>query len=373
MSASAPSPPAVSVEGVRKSFGATAALAGVDLIVPEGTVFGLLGPNGAGKTTLVRVLATLLTPDAGRAEVFGRDVVAEAPAVRELLGLTGEFAAVDEILSGRENLVMFGQLFDLSAAEARRRADELLERFDLADAADRPARTYSGGMRRRLDLASSLLTRPRILFLDEPTTGLDPRSRNQIWAIVRELRREGTTLLLTTQYLEEADQLADRIAVIEHVKVIAEGTGSELKDRVGGQILELELSSAAQRDEAQRVLAREGCGEPEPDEPPDRLTLPAPRDGLELIEEAAAELRRAGIGVSDLGLRRPTLDDVFLQLTGAAPSEDGGPPPAVVAARTRAQRRPMLRLPRPSAREMRLGIVDAAVVTGRNPRQFIPP
>src|SRR3954466_11249915 len=183
MSSSPLSSPAVRVEGVTKSFGATVALAGVDLIVPEGTVFGLLGPNGAGKTTLVRVLATLLTPDAGRAEVFGRDVVDYAPAVRELLGLTGQFAAVDEILSGRENLVMFGRLFDLPLAEARRRADELLERFDLADAGDRPARTYSGGMRRRLDLASSLLTRPRILFLDEPTTGLDPRSRNQIWMI----------------------------------------------------------------------------------------------------------------------------------------------------------------------------------------------
>jgi len=363
--------PAVRVEGVTKRFGATVALAGVDLQVPEGAVFGLLGPNGAGKTTLVRILATLLTPEEGRAEVLGHDVVGEPAAVRELLGLTGQFAAVDEILTGRENLEMFGRLFKLSRDEARRRAAELLERFDLADAADRPARTYSGGMRRRLDLASSLLTRPRILFLDEPTTGLDPRSRNQIWAIVRELRREGTTLLLTTQYLEEADQLTDRIAVIDHGKVIAEGTGSELKDRVGGQILELELSSAAQRDEAQRVLARVGCGEPEPDERPDRLTLPAPRDGLELIEEAAAELRRAGIGVSDLGLRRPTLDDVFLQLTGAPPSEDGGPPPAVVAARTRAQRRPMLRLPRPSAREIRLGIVDAAVVTGRNLRHFI--
>jgi len=363
--------PAVRAEGVTKRFGATVALAGVDLQVPEGAVFGLLGPNGAGKTTLVRILATLLTPEEGRAEVLGHDVVGEPAAVRELLGLTGQFAAVDEILTGRENLEMFGRLFKLSRDEARRRAAELLERFDLADAADRPARTYSGGMRRRLDLASSLLTRPRILFLDEPTTGLDPRSRNQIWAIVRELRREGTTLLLTTQYLEEADQLTDRIAVIDHGKVIAEGTGSELKDRVGGQILELELSSAAQRDEAQRVLARVGCGEPEPDERPDRLTLPAPRDGLELIEEAAAELRRAGIGVSDLGLRRPTLDDVFLQLTGAPPSEDGGLPRAVVAARTRAQRRPMLRLPRPSAREIRLGIVDAAVVTGRNLRHFI--
>src|SRR5437868_9433053 len=309
------STPAVHVEGVTKRFGATVALAGIDLDVAEGTVFGLLGPNGAGKTTLVRVLATLLAPDAGRAEVFGRDVVHDAAAVRQLLGLTGQFAAVDEILTGRENLVMFGRLFALSPAEARRRADELLDRFDLADAGDRPARTYSGGMRRRLDLASSLLTRPRILFLDEPTTGLDPRSRNEIWAIVRELVREGTTLLLTTQYLEEADELADRIAVIDHGRVIAQGTGNELKDRVGGKILEVELASSADRDRAQSILARVGCGEPEPGERPDRLTLPAPRDGLELVQDAAAALRGAEIDVSNLALRGPTLDDVFLQLT----------------------------------------------------------
>src|SRR3954469_4639349 len=332
MAAPASSAPAVLVQGVTKTFGTTAALAGVDLVVPEGTVFGLLGPNGAGKTTLVRVLATLLNPDAGRAEVFGRDVVADAPAVRELLGLTGQFAAVDEILSGRENLVMFGRLFDLSPADARRRADELLERFDLAHAASRPARTYSGGMRRRLDLASSLLTRPRMLFLDEPTTGLDPRSRNQIWAIARELVRDGTTLLLTTQYLEEADALADRIAVIDHGLVIAEGTGNELKERVGGQILEVELASAARRGEAQAALRSVGCGEPEPDERPDRLTLPAPRDGLELVEEAAAALRREDIDVTSLGLRGPTLDDVFLQLTGAPASENGDRPRAAAAA-----------------------------------------
>src|SRR5438105_1018647 len=284
---------AVHVDGVVKRFRETTALAGVDLDVEEGTVFGLLGPNGAGKTTLVRVLATLLSPDAGRAEIFGHDVVHDAAGVRELLGLTGQFAAVDEMLTGRENLQMFGRLFDLSAAEARRRADELLERFDLADAADRTARTYSGGMRRRLDLASTLLTRPRVLFLDEPTTGLDPRSRNEIWAIVRDLRREGTTILLTTQYLEEADQLADEIAVIDHGRLIAEGTGNELKDRIGGQILEVELAAGAQRDEAQALLARVGCGEPEPGERADRLTMPAPRDGLELIEDAASALRQA--------------------------------------------------------------------------------
>ena len=371
---------AVRVESVFKRFGATTALAGVDLEVSEGTVFALLGPNGAGKTTLVRVLATLLEPDAGRAEVFGRDVVHDAVATREMLGLTGQFAAVDEILSGRENLLMFGRLFGLSKAETRRRADELLAQFELADAADRPARTYSGGMRRRLDLASSLLTRPRILFLDEPTTGLDPRSRNEIWTTVRELVREGTTLLLTTQYLEEADQLADRIAVIDHGRVIAQGTGNELKDQVGGQILEVELASPTERDRAQAVLAGVGCGEPEPSERPDRLTLPAPRDGLELIEEAAAELRRAGIEVSDLGLRRPTLDDVFLQLTGSPPSEDGAglPPvaaePATEHAETSTSGRrsaPLVRLHVPSPRELRSGVTDAGVVTARNLRHFI--
>src|SRR5690349_13752272 len=330
------SAPAVRVEGVVKRFGSTVALDGAGVEVPAGMVFGLLGPNGAGKTTLVRILATLLAPDAGRAEVFGHDVVREPAAVRELIGLTGQFAAVDELLTGRENLEMFGRLFKLSGEQAHRRAGELLERFDLAQAADRPARTYSGGMRRRLDIASSLLTRPQVLFLDEPTTGLDPRSRNEIWAIVRELRREGTTILLTTQYLEEADQLADRIAVIDRGKVIAEGTGNELKDRVGGQILEVELASAEQRDRAQAVLAGVGCGEPQPDERPGRLTLPAPRNGLELVEEAAAGLRRAQIGVSDIGLRRPTLDDVFLQLTGAPPGEDGGRP----GPRTRRRPRP---------------------------------
>lgn len=372
---------AVLVDGVAKRFGATMALGGVDLEVREGTVFGLLGPNGAGKTTLVRVLATLLHPDAGRAEVFGRDVVREAAAVRRLLGLTGQFAAVDEILSGRENLQMFGRLFGLSPSQARQRTRELLERFELADAADRPARTYSGGMRRRLDLASSLLTRPRILFLDEPTTGLDPRSRNEIWTIVRELVREGTTLLLTTQYLEEADQLTDRIAVIDHGRVIDQGTGNELKDRVGGQILEVELTSAANRDEALAVLAKVGCGAPEPGERLDQLTLPVPGDGLALIEDAASALRHAGISVSDLGLRRPTLDDVFLQLTGSPPSENGAAPAAAAADRalkpTRApgpdhrRSRRLPALPRPSLAGARAAITDASVVTGRNLRHFI--
>jgi ABC transporter DrrB family efflux protein len=372
--------PAVRAEGVVKRFGATVALDGAGLEVPAGMVFALLGPNGAGKTTLVRILATLLAPDAGRAEVIGHNVAGEPAAVRELIGLTGQFAAVDELLTGRENLEMFGRLFKLSREQAHRRAGELLERFDLAQAADRPARTYSGGMRRRLDIASSLLTRPQVLFLDEPTTGLDPRSRNEIWAIVRELQREGTTLLLTTQYLEEADQLADRIAVIDHGKVIAEGTGNELKDRVGGQILEVELSSVGQRDRAQALLAGVGCGDPQPDERPGRLTLPAPRNGLALVEEAAAELRRAQIGVSDIGLRRPTLDDVFLQLTGAPPSENGGGPSPRTRRRPRPQppepdvpapRRPVLRLRRPSPRAVRSAVTDTAVVTGRNLRHFI--
>ena len=372
--------PAVRVEGVVKRFGATVALDGAGLEVPAGMVFGLLGPNGAGKTTLVRILATLLAPDAGRAEVLGHDVAGEPAAVRELIGLTGQFAAVDELLTGRENLEMFGRLFNLSRGDARRRAGDLLERFGLAQASDRPARTYSGGMRRRLDIASSLVTRPQVLFLDEPTTGLDPRSRNEIWAIVRELRREGTTILLTTQYLEEADQLADRIAVIDRGKMIAEGTGNELKDRAGGQILEVELSSAGQRDQAQAVLARVGCGEPQPDERPDRLTLPAPRNGLALVEEAAAGLRRAQIGVTDIGLRRPTLDDVFLQLTGAPPSEDGAGPgprsrrrkrPQQPAPKGPAPRGPVLRLRRPSPQAVRSAVTDTAVVTGRNLRHFI--
>jgi ABC-2 type transport system ATP-binding protein len=367
-----PRSPAIHVESVVKRFGSTIALAGVDLEVPEGMVFGLLGPNGAGKTTLVRILATLLEPDAGRANLFGHDVAAEAAKARELLALTGQFAAVDELLTGRENLEMFGRLFRLSRADARRRTMALLARFELVDAADRPAKTYSGGMRRRLDLASSLLTEPRVLFLDEPTTGLDPRSRNEIWEIVRDLRRDGTTILLTTQYLEEADQLADEIAVIDHGRVIAQGTGSELKDRVGGQILEVELTDVLQRDAAEAALLRVGCGTPEKDERPNRLTLPAPRDSLVLVEEAAAELRRAGIGVSEMGLRRPTLDDVFLQLTGDAPSDNGKAQipdehsKAEAPRRLRRIRRPQV----PTPSDVATSIHDSSVVTMRNLRHF---
>jgi daunorubicin resistance ABC transporter ATP-binding subunit len=313
---------AVYVEGLVKRFGNTEALSGVTLSVRTGMVFGLLGPNGAGKTTLVRILATLLPPDQGRAEVLGHDVVGAPAAVRSVIGLAGQFAAVDELLSGRENLRMFGRLFRLSRREAARRADQLLERFELADAADRQAKTYSGGMRRRLDLASSLLTAPPVLFLDEPTTGLDPRSRNEIWKIVRELVADGTTILLTTQYLEEADQLAGRIAVIDHGRVIAQGTGDDLKAQVGGEMLQVRLADSDQRQKAAQALAGLGCGEPRPSEQLGVLTVPATADGVGMVAEAASALGKAGVAVSDLGLRRPTLDDVFLQLTGQPPQSD---------------------------------------------------
>jgi ABC transporter DrrB family efflux protein len=375
MVAPTPGAPAVLAESVVKRYGTTVALAGVSLSIEEGTVFGLLGPNGAGKTTLVRVFTTLLGPDAGRVDVFGRDVVQEPSAVRELIGLTGQSAAVDELLSGQENLEMFGRLFHLPPGEARSRATELLDRFELADAADRPARTYSGGMRRRLDLASSLISRPRMLFLDEPTTGLDPRSRNEIWRTVRGLVHEGTTVLLTTQYLEEADQLADRIAVIDHGRVIAEGTADQLKDRVGGQVLEVQLTRADERERARAALAAVGCGDPQPAERPDELTLPAGRDGVELVTAAAAALRDEGIAASDLGLRRPTLDDVFLELTGNPPSEDGvAASPVDVASveakangRATALERPAL----PKAGTVLRAAGDTWVVTLRNLRHFV--
>ena len=319
------SQPAVRVSQVRKRFGGNDALAGVDLEVAEGEVLGLLGPNGAGKTTLVRVLATLLAPDAGRAEVFGHDVAAEAATVRRLIGLTGQYAAVDELLTGRENLRMFGELFHLPVRVARQRADELLERFDLATAADRTARTYSGGMRRRLDLASSLVVQPRLLFLDEPTTGLDPRSRNAIWEVTRELVSQGTTLLLTTQYLEEADVLADRIAVIDRGRIIAEGTGDQLKDRIGGQVVDVLLSDDDEVAAALKVV-------PEAEAAPEARRVLVHIDEsaapLEVLADVATRLAACGVTVRDLGLRRPTLDDVFLELTGDRATDEPPPPSA---------------------------------------------
>jgi daunorubicin resistance ABC transporter ATP-binding subunit len=311
---------AVETESLRRRFGSTEALAGVDLEVAEGEVLGLLGPNGAGKTTLVRILATLLPPTAGRARVLGHDVAADPSAVRAEIGLTGQYAAIDGLLTGRENLRMFGELFHLTTRDARRRADELLERFDLVDAADRRAGGYSGGMRRRLDLASSLLVRPRLLFLDEPTTGLDPRSRNAIWAVTRELVAEGTTLLLTTQYLEEADQLTDRIAVIDHGRIIAEGTGDELKDQVGGQVVEIRVADQRELDRAVATLRGAEAVSL------DRLRVHVgERDALAALAEVASTLAGAGVEVRDAGLARPTLDDVFLELTGRPAPQDGGP------------------------------------------------
>jgi ABC-2 type transport system ATP-binding protein len=313
--------PAVRVEGVVKRFGSTTALAGVDLEVPEGMVFGLLGPNGAGKTTLIRILATLLVPDAGRAELLGHDVVDEAASVRELFALTGQFAAVDELLTGRENLEMFGRLFRLSPQEARSRAAELLDRFELADAADRTAKTYSGGMRRRLDLAAALVARPPVLFLDEPTTGLDIRSRIGLWGAIEALVSEGTTVLLTTQYLDEADRLADRIAVIDQGLVIAEGTSEELKAKVGGERLEIHLCDTGLGEQALAALSSIASDRPFLEDGTVRVPV-AERRGT--IATAVRRLDDAGIAIDDISVSTPTLDDVFLNLTGrpAEPAPD---------------------------------------------------
>ena len=312
---------AVVVEDLKKAFGATRALDGVTLAVPEGTVLGLLGPNGAGKTTTVRALTTLLRPDSGRLEVLGIDVRREPQRLRRVIGLAGQYAAVDELLTGRENLRLVGRLYHLPRAEVERRSEALLERFDLTDAASRVVRTYSGGMRRRLDLAASLLNRPQVLFLDEPTTGLDPRSRLGLWEVIEDLVRDGTTLLLTTQYLEEADRLADRIAVIDTGKVIAEGTSDELKAKVGGALLVVRPAEPADGGRAAEVLSRLGAGDAVRGAGGD-LTLPA-AGGVGLVARAAGALEQAGVEVSDLALRRPTLDDVFLSLTGRGAEDTG--------------------------------------------------
>jgi ABC-2 type transport system ATP-binding protein len=312
---------AIVVEGLVKRFGVTTALDGVDLAVPEGSVLGLLGPNGAGKTTVVRILTTLLHADAGRAEVVGLDVVRDADAVRAAIGLTGQYAAVDEYLTGFENLEMVGRLYHLPRAEARARADELLARFDLSDAAGRPAKTYSGGMRRRLDIAASLIARPRVLFLDEPTTGLDPRSRLGMWEFIADLADGGTTILLTTQYLEEADRLADTMVVIDHGKVIARGTGDELKWQVGGQRLEFTVIDAEALPDMAERLRPLALDEPQIDLQSRRLTLPV-SGGAEVLAEALRRLDGSSAQIFDVGLRRPDLDDVFLALTGHA-AEDG--------------------------------------------------
>ena len=307
--------PIIRAEGLTKSFGEVHALSGVDLEVAEGTVYGLLGPNGAGKTTTVRVLTTLLTPDSGTASVAGYDVVTQRTSLRSVIGLAGQYAAVDEILTGRENLVMVGQLYRLSTAEARRRADDILERFDLSDAGGRPVKTYSGGMRRRLDLAASLVGRPRVLFLDEPTTGLDPRSRLGLWDFIESLVAEGTTLLLTTQYLEEADRLADRIAVIDNGRVIAEGTSAELKGTIGGDVLELELVDASQLEAAAAALSGMCCGEPTLEHLTNTVRVPV-ESAVGTITDAVRRIDQAGIDLVDIAVHRPTLDDVFLSLTG---------------------------------------------------------
>jgi ABC-2 type transport system ATP-binding protein len=305
----------VLAEGLRKRYGRASALDGFDLAVPEGTVRGLLGPNGAGKTTAVRILTTLVRPDGGRALVAGFDVVRQAAQVRYRIGLLGQHPAVDEILSGRQNLVLFGRLHHLRAADAGRRADELLERFGLAGTGAKPVKQYSGGMRRRLDLAASLILAPPVLFLDEPTTGLDPRGRSEVWEAVRGLVAAGTTVLLTTQYLDEADQLADRISVIDRGRVIAEGSPDELKSRLGGDRIDVVASRADQLAATAAALARLAGAEPEVDPDTRRVSAPV-RDRVAALTAAAQALEATGVAVEDIALRRPTLDEVFLHLTG---------------------------------------------------------
>ena len=311
----------IEARGLVKKYGEVVALDGLDLTVPQGTVVGLLGPNGAGKTTTVRVLTTLLKPDAGSATVAGYDVLRQPNRVRRVIGLTGQYAAVDEYLTGRENLRMFGDLYHLPAAYVRDRSAELLERFDLADAADRSLRTYSGGMRRRLDLAASLIAKPSIMFLDEPTTGLDPRSRLGLWGVIADLVAEGTTVLLTTQYLEEADRLADDIVVIDHGRVIAQGTSDTLKDAVGGDRVEVVIHDPQRVSEAAGLLTDRAAGEISVDADARAVSMPVAGGSTALVDVIRI-LDGAGIAVDDIALRRPTLDDVFLSLTGHAAEDD---------------------------------------------------
>jgi len=319
--------PMISATGLVKHYGTVHALDGLDLSVPAGTVLALLGPNGAGKTTAVRILTTLLRPDAGSARVAGADVAHEAEQVRRSIGLSGQSAAVDEYLSGFENLTMVGRLYGLPKARAKRRADELLERLDLLEVGRRPAKTYSGGLRRRLDLAAALVAEPPVLVLDEPTTGLDPRSRLQMWDVIRELVTGGATLLLTTQYLEEADRLADDIVVIDHGLAIAHGTSDQLKTMIGGERVELVLADAGDRAAARRALG--GLGVEVQDGATERELSAAAPDGARSLAHVLAELAGDGVEVLDIGLRRPTLDDVFLTLTGHATANEepaAGPP-----------------------------------------------
>jgi ABC-2 type transport system ATP-binding protein len=312
--------PAVVAEGLVKRFDKTEALRGVDLEIEQGTVLGVLGPNGAGKTTAVRILTTLIKPDEGRATIDGIDVVADPQSVRARIGLTGQYAAVDERLTGRENLQHVGRLFHLGIPTAKERAGELLDRFDLSDAADRQVNTYSGGMRRRLDIAMSLIARPSVLFLDEPTTGLDPRSRNAMWDLIDELVAEGMTTMLTTQYLEEADRLANQIMVIDKGTVIEQGTASELKARLGGERLEVVLPNRDRITEAVIALRPFGCGDEVVDDEQPIVTVPVERS-VGVVADAVRALDEAGIAVDDLLIRRPTLDDVFLTLTGHTAEE----------------------------------------------------